>query len=258
MNRCKSQPRVLPNAPEHFAGHVNYRSSTTLSCPTSSYSNPSSNGIPKTRLPLQHLLPPIRPRILPPKVPRIDTNQHRNQPITSHARPNTRLIIRLILGTENQTPSNPTQSSKPNQRRARESTLPLPTDIIRLIRHASRDRTTGSTADKECAEESRADGLRVADQRAAGETHCRVDQQHGAADVVFVADPGEEGEEDGSEDVLGSGQHLGLVDGEAHVFAEEGGEEVGEGVAGGCEGAGGRWSVWLMRLMGDEGGLTRI
>ena len=136
-----------------------------------------------------------------------------------------RHIIRRVLASKDKTTSNATNATKTRQSRRAKSPLPLSTNIIRLIRHCSRDIRVRARGGEEHAKVAHAGVGVEAHDGQADDGDEGVDDDDGAAHAVPVANPGHAEHEDCGEDVGGCDEALGGGHAEAHVVAEDDGEE---------------------------------
>lgn len=107
------------------------------------YTLPSTHQIPSYRIPklrqiLQNLLPLIRLLIIRHERRRQRTHKNQNHNLRPHGHAQTGNILRRILAPENRTPYNASQSTSTNEGSATKRPLPLPTDIVCLIRQYAR------------------------------------------------------------------------------------------------------------------------
>ena len=140
------------------------------------------------------------------------------------------MILWLILRPEHQPPRNASHAAQPYQRRATECSLPLASNIVRLIRHCGWDVRVCSRRDEEDAKITSGIVGREAHDGETDEREDGVEDEDGAADAISIADPGG-GEHDNGGEAVGRGDEaLGGAEREVHAFAENDGEEVGDGV----------------------------
>lgn len=166
-----------------------------------------SNGIPELSIAFDFPLSPVRLLITPfePQTQRNDQNDDKNvtpaetTSVSSRRREGKRdirdsgihsgPIAGRVLFTENQTTHDTPETTKSNKGSTGESTSPLSTHIVRLVRHTSGNIGIGTGDSKE--------NTRIPRGITAGESHHRqsnngeqsVEDQDRSAHAVFIADP---------------------------------------------------------------------
>src|SRR5690242_10830394 len=114
------------------------------------------------------------------------------------------------------------------------STLPLATDIVRLIRHRRRNIAVSTCGGQEDA--------KVSDCRRLGKTHDRetdqaedhVEDDNGSTDLLLVTKPSAAVHDDGGKCIGGCDKTLCFTGGEAHVALENDREEISQRIRDGC------------------------
>lgn len=171
---------------------------------------PCSNRIPKRGKILQDLLPPIRLLVVGPESHRQHPNGQEDHNLRPHRHREARDIGWGILTAENSTAHDPAKRAPTHERRAAKRPLPLPADVVGLVRQHAGDIGVSARGGEEGAE---VPGARVAVGPAHdGETDDAEDGVEGDAEaalVVFVAEPAGEDHYHGGEDVGGCDEALG-------------------------------------------------
>ena len=127
------------------------------------------NGIPEPDIALEYHLTPFRSRILSLEDDSIDNNNEANETVRTNAEGDSKVEIlqetlakstsqechhityRAILLSKHSRASYPTQPAESNQRRRREGSLPLATDVVSLVGHDRGNTAVRSGTDKEDA-----------------------------------------------------------------------------------------------------------
>lgn len=138
-----------------------------------------------------------------------------------------------VLASEDERAGDAADAAKHDKGGRAKGALPLAADVVGLVGQGGRDVGVGAGGDEKDA--------KVADGRALGEAHDGetnhaeddVSDNDGAADVVLVADPAREVDDDGGKGIGRSNQALSLADRESELEVENDGQEVGEGVGDG-------------------------
>lgn len=183
---------------------------------------------------LQHLLTPISLGILPLEVKVTETDEDDSDETAGDASPHTRLVPReLVLLTEHQTACNAAKTAKTDESSAAESSLPLAADVVGLEGHGSWDVAVGTGGDEEDTEVADVGTLGPAHDGESDEAEKHVEEDHGASDVILVADPASCEHDDTSKGIRRRNETLSCSDAETHVSDEDDGEGVSKGVADG-------------------------
>ena len=150
----------------------------------------------------QNLLTPISLCILRPKGQLQESKKDQSQAATRNASIETRVITRsLILRPENQAAGDTTDTTKPDKRRAAESSLPLTTNIVGLEGHDGGDVAVGAGGDEENAKVPNL-GIRVESHDGeTDEAEHHVEDDNGPTNVVLVASPASEKHNDRSKGI---------------------------------------------------------
>ena len=137
--------------------------------------------------------------------------------------------------SEDKASSNTADATHTNEGRRAESTLPLSTDVVRLVRHGGGDVAVCAGGGEEDAKVAHSRVLVEAHERQADQAQHHVEQNQGPAHVVLIADVAAGVHDDAGEGVGGCHEALGRADAEPHVDLQDDGQEVGEGIGdGGC------------------------
>ena len=134
------------------------------------------------------------------------------------------------MTAEDQGSGNTSDAAETDEAGGAEGSFPLTTDVVGLVGHDGRDVCVDPGCDEEDTE--------VAHRVLLGETHERetdegqdtVEDDDGASDVVFVADPGGAEHDDTGERVRWGDQALRGGNAEAHPIPQDDGQEVCNGI----------------------------
>lgn len=222
--------------------------------------NLRSNSVAEMWVILQYNLTAIGASILSFKDERVDAHSHDDDQIASNARPDTRSVARAVLVAEDGAAGNTTDATEPDQGGGGKRSLPLTSNVVRLVSHNSRHTTVTSRADEKSA--------KVANARAAmpslwekftsvsmkhrlnptkknrketykeweaDDAESSGEEQQRPSHVPFIANPGAEEHDYRCPGVWRGSQHLGLANGEAHVLTENDGQEIGKRICLGGE-----------------------
>lgn len=203
--------------------------------PLSDYSCPSLQSIPKALLSLNSLATPIDPLIRQMEFHRHQTRNDNHQATADHSRHYSWVIFRRVLVPEYRTPYNPTDATEAHKRSRAEGSLPLPADVIRLIRQHGGDISITRDRSEEDPEIPDSVVRSVSEEWKADESQHSVADDDGCADVILVSDGCAHKHDDCGCYIRRSDEALGFGDGETHSETEDHGEEVGDcvGVYGG-------------------------
>lgn len=183
---------------------------------------------------LQYLLTPIGLGILPFEIQVTETDEDDSDKTAGDASPHTRLVPReLVLLAEHQTARNTAKTTKADESSAAESSLPLTADVVGLEGHGSWDVAVGTGGDEEDTEVADVRTLGPAHDGESDEAEKHVEEDHGASDVILVADPSSCEHDDTSKGIGRRNETLSCSDAETHVSDEDDGEGVSKGVADG-------------------------
>lgn len=134
-----------------------------------------------------------------------------------------------LYSPEDKGPGNPAKPADPNHKGTAEGALPLPADVVGLVRHGRRRGADRARGDQEHAEVAHGDVAVEAHEARADDGQEHVPDDDRAPEHVAVPQPARGVHDDGGEDVGRRRQDLGLSRAEAHVVSEDDGEEEGQG-----------------------------
>jgi hypothetical protein len=134
-------------------------------------------------------------------------------------------IVGGILGPEDETASDTTDTAEASQGRGAESTLPLAADVVGLVCHEGGDVGVGTSNAEEHAEVSNRRVGVEAHNGEADHANKAVDVDDGGPHLVAVTEPGDAVHEDTGKDIRRCHQTLGCSHAEAEVIAEDDGKE---------------------------------
>lgn len=158
------------------------------------------------------------------------TNNDDAKACTGNAGVDTWVVVRRVLAPEHQTTRNTTDTAKADQSRTAEGTLPLPSDVVGLVRHGGRHVRVRSGAGKEDTKVSDANILVEPHQRETDEDENHVEDNDRSTKVPLITSPASKEHNDTGEDIWRSDQALSCANAVAHTITEDDGKEIGEGV----------------------------
>ena len=112
------------------------------------------NRVPEVRISLKHNFAPISPFVLPSENDGVDNDDQHDQDVGRNAGSDTGMIVRRVLSSEDGATSDTANTAEPDKRRGCESSLPLTSDVVGLVRHDGGNPTVAAGADEEDAEEA--------------------------------------------------------------------------------------------------------
>jgi hypothetical protein len=152
----------------YSASHILLLHPSTLHLPKKYYNDKKQNraerfaeerllkGIFKSNLSLDNLPPSIDSLVRPPELQRQQQGDADNKPVRNHTRHDTGSVLWLVHLPEHRGSDNTSNTTESNKRGRAKRALPLPTDVVGLIRHDSGDVGIGTDSGKEDAEVARA------------------------------------------------------------------------------------------------------
>jgi hypothetical protein len=203
------------------------------------------DGVSKPLLALNNLPTPSLLPIANGKVYRQDGDDHDNEQVASNSGIDTRTVCWCVFRPENQTSGNTTNTTEANKSRAAEGSLPLPADVVCLVGHAGWNVCVGTSSDQEDSEVLHSVALRISlfgvslldvhwdivwgpyHNGQANQAKDGVENKNGATNVIFITNPSSNIHENSGEDVWWCDKALGSCHAEAHTFAQDDGQEVG-------------------------------
>lgn len=138
-----------------------------------------------------------------------------------------------VLGPEDQTTGDTTDTAEANQGRATEGSLPLAADVIRLVGHGGWDVGVCSGRDEEDTKVACRSALGKAHDGETDDAQQHVDDNDGTTVPVLVTVPSQAEHDETSKRIRWCHETLRRADVEAHALREDDGQEVCEGVGDG-------------------------
>lgn len=151
---------------------------------------PHLQRISKPSQPLNHLPPSLSALIRTLKLPHHTRRNHDRQSRSNNRRINTGSITRLILRSKHCTSHNPSNPTRSHESRARKRAFPLSTNVVGLEGENGRDIRIARSSGEKDSKVARSGVGGESQERKTDETEDGVEDDDGAAEVVFVSVPG--------------------------------------------------------------------